>query len=99
MGPSEESMLDRRVRVPEHVVYRDFPDETVMLNLESGMYHGLNATAARMIEVLQASASVRDAITELAAAFAQPAAVIERDVLTLCQSLSERSLIVEVRDG
>ena len=82
-----------RVRVPEHVVYRDFPDETVILNLESGMYHGLNATAARMVATLDSAPSVESAIDQLAAGFGQPREVIERDVLALCRALSERGLI------
>jgi hypothetical protein len=86
-------LLDQQIRVPEHVVYRDFADETVVLNLESGMYHGLNRVAARMLEVAQASDPLRDAVPLLADEFAQPPEVIERDLLTLCQSLLERGLI------
>lgn len=82
-----------RVRVPEHVVYRDFPEETVILNLESGMYHGLNQTAARMVATLDSAGSVGAAIDQLASEFGQPRAVIERDVLALCRALSERGLI------
>ena len=87
-----------RVRVPEHVALRDFPDETVILNLESGMYHGLNRTAARMLATLDTSATVAVAVNALAAEFGQPRDVIERDVLELCRTLSERGLI-EQHDG
>ena len=38
---------------PSHVVYRTFVTETVALNIETGQYHGLNATAGRMLEVLE----------------------------------------------
>lgn len=86
-------LLNQQIRVPEHVVYRDFTDETVVLNLESGMYHGLNRVAARMLEVAQASDSLRNAIPPLASEFGQPHEVIERDLLSLCQSLLERGLI------
>jgi hypothetical protein len=89
----DEQILDSRVRVPEHVVYRDFADETVVLNLESGMYHGLNATAARMLEAVAAGESVRAAVATLAAEFGQPPDVIQRDLLALCRTLAERGLI------
>lgn len=95
----DETMLSWRVRVPEHVVYRDFADETVILNLETGMYHGLNRTAAQMLEALQASDSVRRAIDGLTDDFGQPHEVIQRDVLGLCRALSQRGLIVEGADG
>ena len=92
-----ESALGSRVRVPDHVVYREFAEETVVLNLESGMYHGLNSTAARMLEVLRASDSVGGAIEDLVSEFGQPTDVIRRDVLMLCDQLSDRGLIE--RDG
>ncbi len=89
----DPEMMKSRVRVPEHVVYRDFPEETVILNLESGMYHGLNGTAARMVTALESAPSVADAIDTLVDEFGQPREVIARDVLALCEALSERGLI------
>jgi hypothetical protein len=91
--PDETQVLNTRVHVPEHVVYRDFADETVILNLQSGMYHGLNRTAARMLETLSSGVSVDAAIDSLSEEFGQPRAVIEPDVLELCRTLAERGLI------
>lgn len=82
-----------RVRIPEHVVYRDFGNETVILNLQSGMYHGLNSTAALMVERLGESGSVSATIDRLTGETGQPREVIERDVSTLCAALTERGLI------
>jgi hypothetical protein len=95
----EQALLGARVSVPEHVVYRDFPDETVILNLETGKYHGLNGTAARILEVLDSGALVRDAIDTLAREYEQPRDLIQRDVLTLCQALRERGLIEQDAGG
>ncbi|MDQ3936083.1 MAG: PqqD family protein [Actinomycetota bacterium] len=98
MAPEpDSSLLQTRVRVPEHVVYRDFGDETVILNLDSGMYHGLNRTAAAMVERLGESDTVGAAVDRLSADFEQPRERIERDVLDLCRELGERGLIE--RDG
>ena len=93
----DRSILDARIRVPEHVVYREFSDETVILNLDSGMYHGLNQTAARMLEELGRSESVADAVDGLTAELGQPREVIERDLLGFCRALEERGLVE--RDG
>ena len=93
-----ETILASSVRVPDHVVYRDFAEETVMLNLDSGMYHGLNRTAARMVDTLQSSASVAAAVDALASEFEQPHERIEQDVLSLCRTLDERGLIVRDAD-
>ena len=87
------SLLATKVKVPQHVVYRSFPSETVVLNLQTGRYHGLNATAGQMLDVLTRADSVRDAAAELAGTYAQPQDAIERDVCELCASLLERGLI------
>jgi Coenzyme PQQ synthesis protein D (PqqD) len=87
------SLLASKVKVPQHVVYRSFPAETVVLNLETGKYHGLNATAGRMIEALEQAACVRDAAAELATHYEQDPSVVERDLCELCQALLERGLV------
>jgi hypothetical protein len=94
----DRSLLAARFRVPEHVVYRDFSDETVVLNLESGMYHGLNPTAARMLEELRRAASVAAAVDVLTPELGQPREVIEADLLGFARALEERGLI-ERHDG
>lgn len=88
-----EIALSSRVQVAEHVVYRDFAEETVILNLDSGTYHSLNTTAARMLQVLTASDSVGAAVDELTREYDQPEDRLRRDVLDLCRALSDRGLI------
>ena len=87
------SLLASKVKVPQHVVYRSFPAETVVLNLETGKYHGLNATAGRMLDALRQADCVRDAAATLATHYGQDQSVIERDLCELCQSLLDRGLI------
>jgi len=91
---------EARIAVPAHVVYRSFPTETVVLNLETGKYHGLNPTAGRMIEAVERAGSVRAAAPQIAEEFEQPQAAVERDMHDLCQMLLERRLIeIERRNG
>ena len=98
-GHEDRPMLKARLRVPDHVVYRNFGDETVVLNLDSGMYHGLNQTAAAMLKTVGESETVDAAVERLVEQFEQPREVIERDLLDLCQALSERGLIEHDDDG
>ncbi len=91
--PADDRLMKARVRVPEHVVYRDFGDETVILNLRSGMYHGLNSTAALMVERLSEGETVAAAVERLTSETGQPREVIARDVARLCDALAERGLI------
>ncbi len=87
------SLLAAKVRVPQNVVYRSFPSETVVLNLQTGKYHGLNATAGRMLAELERAGSVRDAAAALAESYEQDQSVVEQDLCELCQALLERGLI------
>jgi hypothetical protein len=89
----DSSLLASKAKVPQHVVYRSFPSETVVLNLQTGKYHGLNVTAGTMLDELGRANSVSDAATALAATYAQDRGVIERDLCRLCEALLERGLI------
>lgn len=97
--PKPSSLLETRVTVPQHVVYRSFPSETVVLNLQTGKYHGLNPTAGRMLEALAQADSVRDAAEAAARDYDQPLETTERDMCDLCSALLERGLIEVEGDG
>jgi hypothetical protein len=91
--PGVDSLLDSKVRVPQGVVYRSFVKETVVLNLETGLYHGVNPTGGRMLDALTNAASVREAAAELARVFDRPQPHIEDDLCEFCEALLERGLI------
>ena len=90
---SDAELLDLTVRVPDHVVHRAFVAETVVLNLQTGRYHGLNPSAGRMLAVLETEGRVRDAAGALAEEYDQPLDLIERDLARLCRQLLDRKLI------
>ena len=73
--------------IPAHVVYRAFAAETVILNLETGKYHGLNRTGGRMLELLDRCGSVCEALKAFAAG------QVEQDLRAFCRRLHERGLI------
>jgi hypothetical protein len=86
-------LLEARVRVPASVVYKNFVKETVILNLETGQYHGVNPTGGQMIAVLEQSPTVREAAARLAAEFGVDAYEIQRDLCEFCDALVERGLL------
>jgi hypothetical protein len=90
---SESELRDARLRVPQSVVFRSFPAETVVLNLETGKYHGLNPTAGRMLEALSQSDSLAAAAPLLAAEYERDVGEVEADLCGLCRALLERGLI------
>lgn len=91
--PPDAELLTGTVRLPEHAVYRAFAAETVVLNLDTGQYYGLNPTAGRMLEVLVEAGRFATAVDRLSADFGRPRDEIERDLCALCAGLKERGLI------
>jgi hypothetical protein len=93
MLPTEFPIANAQASIPSHVVYRAFAAETVILNLETGKYHGLNATGGRMLELLDRCASVAEAVTKFAGDFGKQPVEVEQDVRAFCNRLFERGLI------
>jgi hypothetical protein len=84
---------ESRVRIPQHVVRRDFPAQTVVLNLHTGRYHGLNPTAGTMLAALEETSNLGAAAKLVAERFGQPRGEVLRDLYELCGNLLDRGLI------
>src|SRR5665213_2894151 len=96
--PNQDLSLDVRGRVPNNVVYRDFVNETVILNLNTGTYHGLNPTAGRMLQAVERSDTLREAAAKLATEYGWDLPRVETDLAGLCQTLANSGLL-EIEDG
>ena len=81
------------VRVPQDVVFRNFPAETVVLNLKTGLYHGMSPIGGRMLETLGKVGRVRVAAEILAEEFGESVDLLLRDLCAFCFDLAERQLI------
>jgi hypothetical protein len=90
---SRDDVLAARPSVPGRVVYREFVQETVVLNLETGTYHGLNVSGGKMLQTLGAAPTVQDAAVTLAAYYGRPLTAIEDDLYRFCLSLLDRGLV------
>lgn len=88
-----DDILDSCLRLPAHVVHRSFVAETVVLNLETGKYHGLNPMAGRMLDVLEDSSSVREAAAAIAAEYNQDPGTVQADLAQFCRELIDRELV------
>ena len=87
------------VRIPHHVVHRAFVSETVVLNLATGKYYGLNPTAGRMLEVLEKHASIDETAVMVAEEFDRPLEEIRVDLAELCDNLLEQGLLERTPEG
>jgi hypothetical protein len=82
-----------RTRLPDHVVYRSFVNETVVLNLQTGRYHGLNPTGGRILQLLVETASIDESAARLAQESGRGVDEIRADVQAFCDDLVVRGLV------
>lgn len=87
--------LTDRVDVRPDVVFRALGTEAIILNLESGVYFGLNEVGAR-IWTLLLEHDLGTAVATLTAEYDAPADEIERDVLALVNELVAKGLVARV---
>ena len=93
MNAASRLRPEARVRIPPHVVHRHFPAQTVVLNLQTGRYHGLNPTAGRMLDALAQAQTVAAAARSVAEHYRRPRADVEQDLCELCAALLSRGLL------
>lgn len=86
-------MSSPRVSVPEQVVHRAFGEQTVLLNLATGQYHGLNATGRRIFELLSERGTTDGVAAQIAAEYEIDEARAAADLDELCASLADRGLL------
>ncbi len=85
-----------RVRVPGHVMVREIQGESVLLNLNSERYFGLDEVGTRMWATLTTSASVQAAYEILLGEYDVEAEQLRQNVQELIAKLVENGLL-EVR--
>jgi hypothetical protein len=84
-----------RHRLPDHVVVRPLVLETVVLNLETGQYHGLNPMAGAILELLGSGLTVVEVADRLAAKTAgTPANEVLGAIRKTCAALLARELLM-----
>jgi hypothetical protein len=89
--------LDSVVAASKDQVSSDLGGEAAILDLEAGVYYGLDEVGARIWELIQEPRSAREVRDALLAEYDVEPERCERDVLALLQELADAGL-VEVRD-
>ena len=90
--------LERRAVVPAHVVVQGVEGESVLLNLDSELYFGLDEVGTRIWEALTTSVSVRAAYDALLAEYDVTPEVLQQDMEALMEQLIENGLLA-LADG
>lgn len=87
------------LRFNPDVIFRELAGESVVLDLSSGRYFGLNDVGTRVWQLIGEGQPVDAVLQAVVAEYRADAPTIERDVLALLDDLTTRGLVVEVPRG
>ena len=83
-----------RVRVPDGVLISNLQEESVILNLDSERYFGLDDVGTRILSVLSTSDSIEAACKLLLEEYEVDEAVLREDLLSLIDQLATQGLVI-----
>jgi len=86
-------LFQQRVSVPAHVLVRQVEDESVLLNLHSERYFGLDEVGTRMWATLTASDSIQAAYEALLEEYQVEEEQLRHNLEELIQKLVENGLL------
>jgi hypothetical protein len=87
--------LDAKLSIPPQVMSRLVGDETVLLDLSSGIYFGLDGVGKRIWESLAEGHSLGDTVAVIVAEYEVNEAQAQSDVVKFVGDLVARGLLVE----
>ncbi len=85
-----------RVRVPDDVLISNLQQESVILNLDSERYFGLDDVGTRFLTVLNTSDSIETAYEMLRGEYNVEAHVLRDDLLELIENLLKQGILIRV---
>jgi hypothetical protein len=85
--------LADKVSIPPQVMARTVGDETVILDLASGTYFGLDPVGARIWELMGEGKALADICDQMLEEYEVSREELERDTLRLAQELADQGLI------
>ena len=82
-----------RVQIPDDVLISNLQDESVILNLDSERYFGLDDVGTRILSVLTTSESIEAAYQKLLREYAVDSEMLRADLLSLIENLVEKGVV------
>jgi hypothetical protein len=83
-----------RVTVPDDVLISNLQDESVILNLDSERYYGLDNVGTRFLSVLTTSDTIESAYERLRNEYDVDPQILRTDLLALIQHLLDQGLLI-----
>ena len=86
--------LQDSVRIPDEVATRKVGEETILLDLNTGIYFGLDAVGSRFVELLENNGEIAAAYRVMLQEFEVTSEVLETDLLRLAEEMCARRLLL-----
>ena len=87
--------LNRGLRVHQSVISAEIEDETVLLNIETGMYFGIDAVGTRIWQLLQEDATSDEIVNRMLEEYEVEATELRKDVSDFLDLLLRHGLANE----
>jgi len=91
--------LNDSVEIDDQVVFRELEGEMVLLNLETGIYFGLDPVGTRIWTLLREHESLQQVFEVLLQEYDVPEPVLKADLLRLAREFSSHGLARVRREG
>ena len=85
--------LDSRLRICEDAVFRALDGEGIILDMNAGVYYGLDPVGTRLWELIEAHGALRPVFEAACVEFEVDAATLERDLIDLVEDLTAHRLV------
>jgi hypothetical protein len=85
--------LHESLRIPDQVATRQLGGETVLLNLETGTYFGLDAVGSRFLELLERNGDLAAEYRAMLDEFDVAPEVLKADLLRLSEEMRAKGLL------
>ena len=83
-----------RVKVPDDVLISNLQEESVILNLDSERYYGLDSVGTRILSVLTTSDSIEAAYETLVQEYEVDREELKKDLLELVENLIAQGILI-----
>ena len=87
--------MPRHLRISDAVVVRDLDGESVILNIESGIYFGLDRIGTRVWQLIEAHGDVDAIVRVMEHEYDADPQTLRADAEALVAALVEKRLIIE----
>jgi Coenzyme PQQ synthesis protein D (PqqD) len=91
--------LTDRITITAHVKARQIGDDTVILDLATGTYFGLDAVGARMWQLMEEGKTLSEICDVMGLEYEVSRSELEGDLISLVEELLVRNLVEHTQSG